>query len=88
MGSAPAGSQLTLVQLQQEADTIIATVGGFDLEYSGERFGTDGYRYATMLVRTGGRHGNRAAGHHHAARASDPKGDTGFREKSNAKTKG
>jgi N12 class adenine-specific DNA methylase/adenine-specific DNA methylase len=44
---------LTLVQLQHEDGTIIASVGGFDLEYSGERFGQDGYRYATMLVRTG-----------------------------------
>jgi N12 class adenine-specific DNA methylase/adenine-specific DNA methylase len=44
---------LTLVQLQQEGDTVIASIGGFDLEYSGERFGKDGYRYATMLMRTG-----------------------------------
>ena len=44
---------LTLVQLQHEDGTIIASVGGFELEYSGERFGMDGYRYATMLVRTG-----------------------------------
>jgi hypothetical protein len=44
---------LTLVQLQQEGDSSIASLGGFDLEYSGERFGKDGYRYATMLMRTG-----------------------------------
>ncbi|MBB6469427.1 N12 class adenine-specific DNA methylase/adenine-specific DNA methylase [Aminobacter lissarensis] len=44
---------LTLVQLQHEGETVIATVGGFELSYSGERFGQDGYRYATMLVRTG-----------------------------------
>ena len=44
---------LTLVQLQQEGETVIATIGGFDLEYSGERFGRDGYRYTTVLVRTG-----------------------------------
>jgi N12 class adenine-specific DNA methylase/adenine-specific DNA methylase len=44
---------LTLVQLQQEGETIIASIGGFDLEYSGERFGRDGYRYTTMLQRTG-----------------------------------
>ena len=46
---------LTLVQLQQTGDVVIAGIGGFDLEYSGERFGQDGYRYATMLVRTGTR---------------------------------
>ncbi|HBR47523.1 MAG TPA: lactate dehydrogenase [Afipia sp.] len=44
---------LTLVQLQQEGESIIASIGGFDLEYSGERFGRDGYRYGTMLLRTG-----------------------------------
>jgi len=44
---------LTLVQLQQEGESIIASIGGFDLEYSGERFGRDGYRYSTMLLRTG-----------------------------------
>ncbi|CDZ42268.1 DNA methylase/helicase SNF2 [Neorhizobium galegae bv. officinalis] len=45
---------LTLVQLQQENDVIIATIGGFDLAYHGERFGKDGYRYDTFLQRTGG----------------------------------
>jgi N12 class adenine-specific DNA methylase/adenine-specific DNA methylase len=44
---------LTLVQLQQTGESTIAVIGGFDLEYAGERFGQDGYRYATMLVRTG-----------------------------------
>ncbi len=44
---------LTLVQLQQEGEAVIASVGGFDIEYSGERFGKDGYRYATVLLRTG-----------------------------------
>lgn len=44
---------LTLVQLQKEGKTTIASIGGFDFEYSGERFGKDGYRYATMLMRTG-----------------------------------
>ncbi|KQS95453.1 helicase-related protein [Rhizobium sp. Leaf386] len=44
---------LTLVQLQQEGDVVVASIGGFDLEYAGERFGKDGYRYATMLRRTG-----------------------------------
>ena len=47
---------LTLVQLQQEGETVIASIGGFELEYSGERFGQDGYRYATMLMRTGADH--------------------------------
>ncbi|NTJ11730.1 helicase-related protein [Rhizobium lusitanum] len=45
---------LTLVQLQQEKEVIIATIGGFDLAYQGERFGKDGYRYDTLLQRTGG----------------------------------
>lgn len=44
---------LTLVQLQQEGESAIASIGGFDFEYSGERFGRDGYRYNTMLQRTG-----------------------------------
>ena len=42
-----------LVQRQQEGNVVVASIGGFDLEYSGERFGKDGYRYATMLQRTG-----------------------------------
>ncbi len=44
---------LTLVQLQHEDETVIASVGGFELAYSGQRFGQDGYRYTTMLVHTG-----------------------------------
>ncbi|WP_292242349.1 helicase-related protein, partial [Mesorhizobium sp.] len=44
---------LTLVQLQQQGETTIASIGGFDFQYSGERFGKDDYRYATMLMRTG-----------------------------------
>jgi len=47
---------LTLVQLQQEGDITIASIGGFDLGYSGERFGKDGYRYTTVLMRTGADH--------------------------------
>lgn len=44
---------LTLVQLQQEGELILAHVGGFDLTFEGERFGRgDGYRYATLLQRT------------------------------------
>ncbi|WP_425070052.1 hypothetical protein [Rhizobium tumorigenes] len=45
---------LTLVQLQEEKVVIIATIGGFDLAYHGERFGKDGYCYETLLRRTGG----------------------------------
>ncbi|NSY72564.1 lactate dehydrogenase [Agrobacterium tumefaciens] len=44
---------LTQVQLQQDDETVIASIGGFDLEYRGERFGHDNYRYTTMLMRTG-----------------------------------
>ncbi|SDG98295.1 helicase-related protein [Pelagibacterium luteolum] len=45
---------LTLVQLQQGGDTVIAEIGGFNLHFSGERFGRDGYHYTTTLHRTGG----------------------------------
>ncbi|MBY3417175.1 DEAD/DEAH box helicase family protein [Rhizobium laguerreae] len=45
---------LTLVQLQQEGEIVIASIGGFDLVYDGERFGrSDGCRYTTLLQRTG-----------------------------------
>ncbi len=45
---------LTLLQLQQEGEIHLASIGGFDLVYEGERFGKgDGYRYATTLQRTG-----------------------------------
>lgn len=47
---------LTLVQLQQDGEAVIASIGGFDLEFSGERFGKDGFRYTTMLLRTGAEH--------------------------------
>lgn len=44
---------LTLLQLQQEGEVHLASIGGFDLVYEGERFGKgDGYRYATTLQRT------------------------------------
>jgi len=43
---------LSLVQLQQPGESTIAVIGGFELEYAGERFGQDGYRYATLLTRT------------------------------------
>ncbi|MQB13237.1 lactate dehydrogenase (plasmid) [Agrobacterium tumefaciens] len=44
---------LTQVQLQRQGEAVIASIGGFDLEYGGERFGRDNYRYTTMLMRTG-----------------------------------
>lgn len=44
---------LTLVQLQQEGKVSIGAIGGFEVDYCGEQFGKDGYRYTTMLVRTG-----------------------------------
>lgn len=45
---------LTLVQIQQDGKVPIASIGGFDLVYHGERFGKgDGYRYETLLQRTG-----------------------------------
>ncbi|NRP90512.1 Modification methylase TaqI [Ensifer adhaerens] len=45
---------LTLLQLQREGEVHLATIGGFDLVYEGERFGKgDGYRYQTLLQRTG-----------------------------------
>ncbi|NTZ63853.1 DEAD/DEAH box helicase family protein [Agrobacterium tumefaciens] len=44
---------LTLVQLRQEGEIHIASIGGFDLVYDGERFGKDGYHYQTVLQRTG-----------------------------------
>ncbi len=44
---------LTLLQSQQEGEMHLATIGGFDLVYEGERFGKgDGYRYETLLQRT------------------------------------
>ena len=47
---------LTRVQLQRQGESIIASIGGFDLDYAGERFGKDGYRYTTMLLRAGAEH--------------------------------
>jgi hypothetical protein len=44
---------LTLVQLQHENDVVIASIGGFDVTFEGERVGRDGYHYVTMLQRTG-----------------------------------
>jgi N12 class adenine-specific DNA methylase/adenine-specific DNA methylase len=44
---------LTLVQLQHEDGVAIAAIGGFDVTFEGERVGREGYRYVTMLQRTG-----------------------------------
>ena len=44
---------LTLVQRRQEGAAMIASIGGFGLQYAGERLGKDGYRYSTVLLRTG-----------------------------------
>jgi N12 class adenine-specific DNA methylase/adenine-specific DNA methylase len=44
---------LTLVQMRHEGEVTIATIGGFDLEFSGKRGGRDVYRYETVLLRTG-----------------------------------
>ncbi|SEI19441.1 hypothetical protein SAMN05216228_104628 [Rhizobium tibeticum] len=45
---------LTLLQLQHEGEVHLATIGGFDLVYEGERIGKgDGYRYETVIQRTG-----------------------------------
>jgi len=45
---------LTLVQLQRQGETVIASIGGFDLVYDGETFGRgDNYHYQTLLQRTG-----------------------------------
>ncbi|KXG84193.1 DEAD/DEAH box helicase family protein [Agrobacterium bohemicum] len=45
---------LTLLQLQKEGEVHLATIGGFDLVYESERFCKgDGYRYETLLQRTG-----------------------------------
>ena len=45
---------LTLVQLQHVGGIHLASIGGFDLVYDGERFGkSDGYHYTTVVQRTG-----------------------------------
>ena len=43
---------LTLMQLQQEGETAIASIGGFDLEYCGERFGRDAALVALAVAST------------------------------------
>lgn len=47
---------LTLVQLQHDGEAVIASIGGFDLKFSGERLRKDGFHYATMLLRNGVEH--------------------------------
>ncbi|MDQ0513420.1 lactate dehydrogenase [Ancylobacter amanitiformis] len=48
---------LTLVQNQQEGETVIASIGGFDLLHDGEHSDRgEGYRYDTVLRRTGRDH--------------------------------
>lgn len=54
----PAGRALmkeimTLVHLRQEDETTIAKIGGFDLVFSGQRFGNDEFQYDVVLARTG-----------------------------------
>ncbi|ACM39290.1 helicase SNF2 family (plasmid) [Allorhizobium ampelinum S4] len=45
---------LTLLQLRQQGEVTLGTIGGFDLVYDGERFGKgEGYRFQTLLQRTG-----------------------------------
>jgi hypothetical protein len=45
---------LTLVQQRHVGEIYLASIGGFDLVYDGERFGkSDGYHYTTVLQRTG-----------------------------------
>lgn len=45
---------LTLVQLQSQGEVHLASIGGFDLVYEGEKFGRgDNYHYQTVLQRTG-----------------------------------
>ncbi|MDP9839885.1 N12 class adenine-specific DNA methylase/adenine-specific DNA methylase [Neorhizobium huautlense] len=45
---------LTLVQLERQGEVRLASIGGFELVFEGERFARgDGYRYCTKLERTG-----------------------------------
>ena len=47
---------LTLVQMRQEEAQIIASIGGFDLEFAGKRIAREGFQYMTMLRRSGTRY--------------------------------
>ncbi|WP_416352841.1 hypothetical protein [Nitratireductor aquibiodomus] len=44
---------MTLVHLRQEDETTLATIGGFDLFFYGQRFGNDEFQYDVALARTG-----------------------------------
>jgi N12 class adenine-specific DNA methylase/adenine-specific DNA methylase len=55
-GSALMTEILTLVQLRQEEAGVIASVGGFDLEFEGKRVAREGFQYTTMLKRTGAKY--------------------------------
>ncbi|MBX9462820.1 MAG: lactate dehydrogenase [Aquamicrobium sp.] len=44
---------MTLVHLRQEDENPIAAIGGFDLVFSGKRFGNDEFQYDVALARTG-----------------------------------
>lgn len=44
---------MTLVHLRQEDENPIAAIGGFDLVFSGKRFGNDEFQYEVALARTG-----------------------------------
>jgi N12 class adenine-specific DNA methylase/adenine-specific DNA methylase len=44
---------LTRVQLQSQGEVHLATIGGFDLVFEGERIGKEGFHYQTFLKRTG-----------------------------------
>ena len=44
---------MTLVHLREEDEKTIARIGGFDLVFSGQRFGNDEFQYDVALARTG-----------------------------------
>lgn len=44
---------LKLVQLQSQGEVHLASIGGFDLVFEGERIGKEGFHYQTLLQRTG-----------------------------------
>lgn len=44
---------LSLIQVQHEKEVVIASIGGFDLVFAGQRLGRDGYHYTSLLRRTG-----------------------------------
>ncbi len=72
----PAGRALmkeimTLVHLQEENETTIATIGGFDLVFSGKSFGNDEFQYDVVLDtnRRGDRHRSRSRPSRRSARS-------------------